>query len=105
MIEVANQRETAAYSKWVRRMAADSRVLATHVSLFTALFVCWQRSDFISPFPVTRRELMKLSKIASIATYHKYIRELDTYEYIRYRPSYHPRNGSLVYWPEMVADS
>lgn len=103
MIKVANQQETAAYSKWIRRMATDGRMLATHVSLFTALFVCWQRNEFSSPFAVNRRELMKLSKIASIATYHKCIKELDRFGYIRYQPSYHPKNGSLIYWPEVVA--
>ena len=104
MIPVAHRQETAAFSKWVRRMATDSRMLATHVSLFTALFVCWQRSDFKSPFPVNRRELMKLSKIASIATYHKCVRELDAYGYIRYQPSYHPKNGSQIYWPQEIND-
>jgi hypothetical protein len=98
MIQSSNQKETAAYSKWVRRMATDSRILATHVSLFTALFVCWQRSDFVSPFPVNRRELMQLSKIASTATYHKCMKELDGYGYLQYQPSYHPKNGSLVSW-------
>jgi hypothetical protein len=104
MIAAANQKETAAFSKWVRRMATDSRMLATHVSLFTALFVCWQRSDFKSPFSVNRKELMKLSKIASLATYHKCIRELDAYGYIRYQPSYHPKNGSQIYWPQETND-
>ncbi len=92
--------ETAAYSKWVRRMGTDGRILATHVSLLTALFICWQRNGFVSPFSVNRRELMAFSKIASIATYHKCIKELDEYGYIRYRPSYHPRLGSQIYWPD-----
>jgi hypothetical protein len=48
---------------------------------------------------VTRRELMAFSKIASVATYHKCIRELDAFGYIRYYPSYHPKLGSQVYWP------
>ncbi|WP_454803175.1 hypothetical protein [Mucilaginibacter phyllosphaerae] len=48
---------------------------------------------------MTRRELMAFSKIASIATYHKCIRELDAFGYIRYQPSYHPKLGSRVYWP------
>jgi len=105
MTQISNQKETATYSKWIKRMAPDSRMLATHVSLFTALFVCWQRSDFNSPFPVNRKELMKLSKIASIATYHKCIRELDAYGYIRYQPSYHPKNGSQIYWPQETNDA
>jgi hypothetical protein len=79
-------------------MGQDQRLAAVHVSLFTALFIQWQRNDFLSPFPVTRRELMGFSKIASVATYHKCIRELDEFSYIIYEPSFHPQKGSLVYW-------
>ncbi|SEB21569.1 hypothetical protein [Pedobacter hartonius] len=99
MTDTRIQNEAAEYSKWVRRMGTDSRILATHVSLFTALFVCWQHGGFTSPFAVTRKKLMAYSRIASIATYHKCIRELDQFGYIRYQPSYHPKMGSLVYWP------
>lgn len=99
MTETTMYNKAADYSKLVRRMGADSRMLATHVSLFTALFVCWQHGGFISPFAVTRKKLMAYSRIASIATYHKCIKELDAFGYIRYQPSYHPIRGSLVYWP------
>jgi hypothetical protein len=100
MILVAINNPVVAYSKSVRRMSKDQRLMATHISLVTALFVKWQRNDFISPFPVTRKELMGYSRIASIATYHKCIRELDEYGYICYQPSYDPVKGSLVYWPD-----
>jgi len=79
-------------------MGQDQRLAAVHVSLFTALFIQWQRNEFLSPFPVTRRELMGFSKIASVATYHKCIKQLDTYSYIIYQPSFNPQKGSLVYW-------
>lgn len=91
--------ELAGYGKLLRRMSKDERLNATHISLFTGLFVQWQRNSFASPFAVTRKALMVFSKIASIATYHKCIKELDNYGYIRYRPSYHPKLGSQVYWP------
>ncbi len=89
----------AGYAKLLRHMSKDERLSAMHVSLFTGFFVHWQRSGFTSPFSITRKTLMSYSKIASIATYHKCIRELDTYGYIRYQPSYHPKLGSQVYWP------
>ena len=100
MIPTAINNPVVAYSKLVWRMGKDQRLMATHISLFTALFVRWQRNDFVSPFPVTRKELMGYSRIASIATYHKCIRELDGYGYVRYQPSYDPAKGSLVYWPD-----
>jgi len=91
--------DLAGYGNLLRRMSKDERLNATHISLFTGLFVHWQRSDFVSPFQVTRKALMAYSKIASIATYHKCMKELDEYGYIRYQPSYHPKLGSQIYWP------
>ena len=90
----------AGYAKLLRCISKDERLNATHVSLFTGLFVHWQRSGFNSPFAVMRKTLMAYSKIASIATYHKCIRELDVYGYISYQPSYHPKLGSQIYWPD-----
>ncbi|TWR24189.1 hypothetical protein FPZ42_17025 [Mucilaginibacter achroorhodeus] len=91
--------ELSGYGKLLRRMSRDERLNATHFSLFSGLFIQWQRNSFVSPFAITRKLLMAYSRIASIATYHKCIKELDAYGYIRYQPSYHPKKGSLVYWP------
>lgn len=88
---------------WLRRLGSDDRLLPTHVSLFAALLIGWQQGGFSNPFNVTRKSLMARSKIASIATYHKCIQELHEYGYIRYVPSYHPTQGSLVYWPFLHA--
>lgn len=93
------QSRVTEYGKLIRRMGSDNRLMATHISLSTALFISWQRGGFASPFAVTRRTLMAYSRIASIATYHKCMRELDDYGYIRYQPSYLPKLGSLVWWP------
>lgn len=91
--------ELAGYSRLLKRISTDKRLNATHVGLFSGLFVHWQRNGFKSPFAVTRRTLMAYSRIASIATYHKCIKELDAFGYIRYQPSYHPKQGSQIYWP------
>lgn len=95
----------AVYQSGLTRIAKDTSLLATHISLFTAMFVCWQLNDYANPFRVNRRQLMAFGKIASIATYHKCIRELDSAGYISYQPSYHPFQGSLIYWPEMSNNS
>lgn len=87
------------YSKCVKRMGADNRLLTSHISLITAMFVCWEHSGFVIPFQITRRKLMAYSRIGSIATYHRCISDLDEFGYIRYQPSYHPLRGSLIWWP------
>lgn len=84
----------------IARMGSDSRLLSTHISILTAIFICWQHNSFWEPFSVTRKKLMAYSKIASIATYHKRMNELSTFMYIRYQPSYHPKKGSLVWWSD-----
>jgi len=93
------QVQLTGYGKLLRLMSRDDRLNATHLSLFNGLFVHWQRSGFTSPFAITRKAMMVFSKIASIATYHKCIKELDAYGYINYQPSYHPKQGSQIYWP------
>ena len=98
MKTVVSQLELSTYGKMLKNMAKDPRMTTTHLGLFTALFVQWERNGFNSPFPVTRKELMIYSRIASTATYHKCIRQLDDYGYIRYQPSFDPLRGSLVYW-------
>ena len=94
-----------AYQAALSRMAKDPALMATHVSLFTALFISWQLSGYIRPFNVNRRELMAFGKIASVATYHKCIKELDCLGYINYQPSYHPKKGSLIDWCPVNDDS
>lgn len=39
---------------------------------------------------------MRLSKIGSVNTYIKCIKELDKWQYIKYVPSHNPLKGSLV---------
>jgi hypothetical protein len=90
--------EVAAFGSLLRKAEKDKSLFATHISLLAALFVFWQRNGFESPFSVNRKELMAFGKIASIATYHKCIRELNDGGYIKYAPSFHPKTGSLVYW-------
>ena len=94
--------EITDYSKWIKRMGRDERLMASHMSLFTALFIHFQRNRFASPFPVTRAGLMACSRIASIATYHKCMKELNDFGYIRYEPSFSPKQESLAYWPDRV---
>jgi hypothetical protein len=79
------------------RAAKDYQLNPTHVSLYIAIFQLWNLNRFKSPISVSRSELMTLSKVSSKTTYHKCMRELQQFGYIRYDPSYHPLRGSLVY--------
>lgn len=79
------------------KVSIDNRLNPTHISLYVSLFQFWNACRFHNPISISRNEVMKVSKICSKATYHKCIRELNEYGYLRYMPSYNPFKGSLVY--------
>jgi hypothetical protein len=74
----------------------DARLMPTHQSLYLALFFLWRQSGSADHFTISRRELMPLARLQSIATYHKCIRELKAFGYIEYHPTYNYYKGSQV---------
>lgn len=68
----------------------------THISLYIALFQFWNVQRFKNPISISRDEVMRVSKIASKATYHKCMRDLHDLKYLEYHPSFNPFIGSLV---------
>jgi hypothetical protein len=77
-------------------LCQDKRISVWHISAYAAIIQLWCKGHFRNPVSVTRRKIMELAHIGSIATYHKCIRELEQYGYISYESSYHP-NGSKVF--------
>ncbi len=75
----------------------DHRLNATHMSLYMALFQFWNLNRFRNPISISRNELMQISKISGKATYHKVIKDLHNFNYIKYDPSYNIYRGSYVY--------
>lgn len=78
------------------KIQQDERLNPTHISLYIALFQFWNLNHFQNPISISRNEMMRLSKIAAFGTYHKCIKELQTFGYIEYIPSFNPYKGSLV---------
>lgn len=78
------------------RIASEETIYPTHISLYLALFQSWNINRFKNPIAISRDEMMKASRIASKATYHKCIKELQNMGFIDYLPSYNPYSGSEV---------
>lgn len=83
-------------SDFISRVASDERLKPTHVALYVALCHSWIANHFQNRYSVSRRKMMRLSRIQSKSTYHKAISELVDMGYISYHPSYHPKEGSKV---------
>lgn len=76
----------------------DPCISTTHISLYMALLQFSTLHNNTNPVSIFGREIMKICKILSPATYHKCIKELDDYGYIKYIPSYYRNKRSLVYF-------
>lgn len=79
-----------------RRFADDPSLNPTHISLYLALFQIWNISRFSAVVYINREELMRLSKISSLATYHRCLRHLHKKKYIFYYPTHNPFKSSKV---------
>ncbi|WP_207420722.1 hypothetical protein [Desertivirga brevis] len=70
-----------------RKANSDEKLTPYHLSLYLAIFQQWNAYFFRKSFPVTRRELMRLSKIGSSHTYYRCLKQLHEWGYINYIPS------------------
>ncbi len=78
----------------------DPRITTAHISVYVSLWKRWKDNGAIGPLSFFRSDLMSLCKISSYNTYHRAIRQLHEYGYIKYVPSYNHCMGSLVYFIE-----
>ena len=83
---------------FLERVKEDPRIGTTHISLYVSLIGLWQDKGFEKPLSVFSHEMMPRCKISGSATYHRNIRELHDFGYIKYIPSYNHFLGSLVYF-------
>ena len=74
----------------------DSRLNPTHISIYIALFQLWNINRFTDSFYVNREEVMRIAKVGSKSTYHRCLKELDYWKYVRYLPSHNPYKGSRI---------
>jgi hypothetical protein len=84
-------------SQFYLKIIDDPRIGPVHTSLYGALFTLWEKQNFTSPLCLFSREVMPLCKISGSATYHRVIKELNEYGYLRYIPSYNHFVGSSIY--------
>lgn len=81
---------------YIRLLEHDNKLNVWHHALMNAILhlACLQNQQKV--IRVSRRKLMAYSHIATLPTYHKYLKELQDMGYIQYRPSYDPGYKSEV---------
>lgn len=79
---------TILQSDFYKAIASDYRLGATHISLYLALLFDFSMNRFENPVVLKRRKVMAKSKISSRTTYNRCMKELHSYGYIEYKPSF-----------------
>lgn len=74
----------------------NPKITIWHLTILIAVAKLGLNQKSAQSIVITRKLLMKHSKIKSIPTYHKYIKELVKLGIIHYAPSYHPSGKSLI---------
>ena len=80
----------------LRKFADDDKISSSHRSLYLAFFELWNQKRFSKTIILNSKKVMALAKIRSRTTYHKLLRDLTNWGYLKYHPSTSPKMGSLV---------
>jgi len=78
----------------------DARISATHIGIYAALLQYRKEKGLINPVIAFSRQIMHIAKISSPTTYHKCVRDLSDFGYIRYEASFRKNQGSKIYFLE-----
>lgn len=89
--------EKALLSNFLRTAYHDPRVGPSHISMYVALLQLREENECREPITVKRTDVMLLSRIGAISTYHRILRDLVEQGYIRYEGR-RDRKGSKVYF-------
>lgn len=87
-------------SDFFKAIEKDQRISITHIGIYAALLQFRRNAGFINPIKVYRSEIMSIAKITGPVTYHKSIKALNEYGYIKYIPKGNRNHRSIIYFHE-----
>lgn len=83
-------------SAFLYKSAKDTRISIAHIGLYATLLEIRRERGFTNPLRVYSREIKPVARISSSATYHRLIRDLDAFGYLRYSPSFYKGKPSTI---------
>jgi DNA-binding MarR family transcriptional regulator len=82
--------------RYVSLMSRDHKIKVTHMAMIIAIIQIGGISGLSRVVKISRKKVMEASHIKSTATYHKHLKDLEKFGYVKYEPSYHPLYGSSI---------
>lgn len=83
-----------------KAISCDQRISPIHIGIYAAVLHYWQEHECVNPIQAFSYEIMGIAKISAHATYHKSIKDLNEFGYLRYEPSFKRTQGSKIYLRE-----
>lgn len=96
--------ELKCLSDFFEAIRSDGRIGVTHIGIYAALLQYRKEKEFANPIQVFSHEVMQIAKVSSSLTYHRCVRALSEYGYIRYEPSFDKTKGSKIYFIERPSE-
>ena len=88
---------TVLMRRFIQQAKDDPRIGPMHLGLYLAVLSLWSTQTAGSSVEISARILMPLAKIGGSRSYHRSIRQLHEYGYLKYEPSCDPEVPSRVY--------
>lgn len=85
-------------SDFFKAIEDDYRISITHIGLYVSLLHYRVDKGFINPIQPYRNDIMDIAKISSPKTYHKCMRELNEYGYIKYESTRKRNQRNKIYF-------
>ena len=75
----------------------DARINIRHIGVYAALLQFCSANGSLNPLEAYSYDIIQIAKISSPTTYHKCVKDLNDYGYIKYEPSFKRNSPSKVY--------
>lgn len=83
-------------SQWFELLRLSPEAKHTHIAIYIVLFQQWNQNRFTPVFIINRADLMGMSKIGSKSVYSNCMRDMHSWGWIIYSPSYCKYGQSTV---------
>ena len=82
---------------FIESLVSDERVTVWQMGMVLGMVQLANGNKIEDPISISRKKVMLLSHINNLMTYHRCIKDLQDFGYIKYYPSYHPGIRTTVY--------
>jgi len=84
-------------AEFFQAVQSDFRISKTHIAIYSSILYCWQTKGQPTPLKVFSHEIMRIAKIEACSTYHRCLKELDSFGYLKYEPSFKKNDPSSLH--------